>query len=68
MRVQDKGAYGKYTDVSGKLYIPFARTNMTKRPCKRLFTRATEAKDYGFVVSDRYERLKAYARNQGEIK
>ena len=64
MRVQDRGAYGKYTDVSGKLYIPFARINMTKRPCKRLFTRATEAVDYGKAISARYERLKAYARNK----
>ena len=62
MIIQDKGAYGKYTDSSGKLYIPFARMSMAKRPCKRLFTRATEAIDYGKAVTDRYERLKAHAR------
>ena len=62
MKVQDKGAYGKYIDASGKLYIPFARMNIAKRPCKRLFTRATEAINYGKAVTDRYERLKAHAR------
>jgi len=62
MRVQDKGAYGKYTDSSGKLYIPFVYFNRTKKPCKRLFIRATEAIDYGKAVTDRYKRLKAHAQ------
>lgn len=63
MIVQDRGAYAKITDISGKLYIPLVYTNTRKRPCKRMFRTATEAKDYSKSVSNRYERLKS-VRNQ----
>ena len=33
--VQDKGAYAKYTDVTGKLYIPLVYFNGAKRPLKK---------------------------------
>ena len=63
MKVQDRGAYAKVTDASGKLYIPLVYTNTRKKPCKRFFKTATEAQDYSKSVSNRYERLKS-ARNK----
>ncbi len=64
MRIQDRGNYAKVIDHTGKLYIPLVYTDVRKKPCKRFFRRASEAQDYSKELTIRYERLKAYARNQ----
>ena len=63
MIVKDMGAYAKYTDVTGKLYIPLVYFNGAKRPCKHMCKRATEAVDYGKAVVSRYTRLKSGNQN-----
>ena len=61
MRLQYKGAYIKYVDNTGKLYLPIAVGGKGRQPCKQTFSTATAAENYGNAVSIRYARLKTYA-------